>query len=282
MPIVLRFAFLGGTDMRRNFLKITGLFFSTTLLFSAKAMAEAGTLEEKIRPQFDLNAVDASDLTSDNILQDGHLVASRDSDNNAVDRAFGKMDKRRAKGQRYKYWYLLPLGIPQFTEGYRGIGSAFAVGQVGSLALYYDRMKKVDAGNAAATDATRNLTPAQAAQNPFVVNFLNANEKSVKDAQKEQKYFLFAFVGLYGLSVYEALYDPLDMRKLDALRKKKRDKDRDRDDDEARDRDRDRDRDDDDDDEALNNRRNRSRFGFMIVPSDKSYDVAMGWQMTLP
>jgi hypothetical protein len=267
--------------MRRNFLRITGFFFSTTLLFSAKVMAEAGTLEENIRSQADLNAVDASDLNHENVLQNGQLLASRDSDN-AVDRAFGKMDKRRAKSQRYKYWYLLPLGIPQFTEGYRGIGSAFAVGQVGSLALYYDRMKKVDAGNAAATDATRNLTPAQAAQNPFVVNFLNANEKSVKDAQKEQKYFLFAFVGLYGLSVYEALYDPLDMRKLDALRKKKRDKDRDRDDDDSRDRDRDRDRDNEEEDEALNNRRNRSRFGFMILPSDKSYEVAMGWQMTLP
>jgi hypothetical protein len=109
---------------------------------------------------------------------------------------------------------------------------------------------------------------------------LNANEKSVKDAQKEQKYFLYAFIGLYGLSVYEALYDPLDMRKLDALRKKKRD--RDRDDDDSRDRDRDRsDRDEDEDEEALNNRRGRSRFGFMILPSHKSYEVAMGWQMTL-
>jgi hypothetical protein len=268
--------------MQRTFLKITGLIFSTTLLFSAKVMAEAGTLEEKIRPQFDLNAMDASDLSSENFLQNGQLIAARDSDDNAVDRAFGKLDKRRAKSQRYKYWYLLPLGIPQFTEGYRGLGSALAVGQVGSLALYYDRMKKVDAGNAAATDATRNLTPAQAAQNPFVVNFLNANEKTVKDAQKEQKYSLFAFVGLYGLSVYEALYDPLDTRKLDALRKKRRDRDRDRDDDDYRDRDRDRDRGDDDDDDALNDRRSQSRFGFMILPSDKSYDLAMGWQMTLP
>ncbi len=268
--------------MRRNFLKITGLFFSTALLFSAKVQAEAGSIEEKIRPQFDLH-IDASlDLNADNVLQEGQLLASRASDDNVVDRAFGKMDKRRAKTQRYKYWYLLPFGIPQFTEGYRGIGSAFAIGQVGSLALYYDRMKKVDAGNAAATDATRNVTPQQAAQNPFIVNFLNANEKSVKDAQKEQKYFLFAFIGLYGLSVYEALYDPLDMRKLDALRKKKRDRDRDDRDEDSRDRDRDRDRDDDDDDEALNERRSRSRFGFMVLPSDKSYEVAMGWQMTLP
>jgi hypothetical protein len=256
-------------------MKITALFFGTAVLFSAKVQAEAGSIEEKIRPQFDIKADSDLDLNGDNVLQNGQLVAARDSDN-AVDRAFGKMDRRRAKGQRYKYWYLLPLGIPQFTEGYRGLGSAFAVGQVGSLALYYDRMKKVDAGNAAATDATRNLTPQQAAQNPFIVNFLNANEKSVKDAQKEQKYFLFAFIGLYGLSVYEALYDPLDMRKLDALRKKKRDRDRDRDEDSSRD------RDEDDDEEALNNRRNRSRFGFMVLPSDRSYEVAMGWQMTLP
>lgn len=277
MPIMVRFAFLGGTDMRRNFMKITALFFGTALLFSAKVQAEAGSIEEKIRPQFDFKADSDLDLIGDNFLQNSQLVAARDSDN-AVDRAFGKMDKRRAKGQRYKYWYLLPLGIPQFTEGYRGLGSAFAVGQVGSLALYYDRMKKVDAGNAAATDATRNLTPQQAAQNPFIVNFLNANEKSVKDAQKEQKYFLFAFIGLYGLSVYEALYDPLDMRKLDALRKKKRDRDRDRDEDSSRDRD----RDEDEDEEALNDRRSRSRFGFMVLPSDRSYEVAMGWQMTLP
>jgi tetratricopeptide (TPR) repeat protein len=152
-------------------------------------------------------------------------------------------------------------------------------GQVGSLALYYDRMKKVDSGNAAATDATRSLTPQQAAQNPFIVNFLNANEKSVQDAQKEQRYFLFAFIGLYGLSVYEALYDPLDMRKIDYLRKKKRD--RDRGDDDERDRDRS-DRFEDDDEEAMGERRRRSRFGFMVLPSDKSYDVAMGWQMTLP
>jgi hypothetical protein len=266
--------------MRQKFLKITGLLFSTAILFSAKVQAEVGSIEEKFRPQFDLDAGASLDPDADGIIQKGQLLAARDTDN-AVDRTFGKMDKRRAKGQRYKYWYLLPLGIPQFTEGYRGIGSAFAVGQVGTLALYYDRMKKVDAGNAAATDATRNLTPQQAAQNPFVVNFLNANEKSVKDAQKEQKYFLFAFIGLYGLSVYEALYDPLDMRKLDYLRKKKRD--RDRDDDDDRDRDRDRgDRFEDEEEEAMGERRRRSRFGFMALPSDKSYEVAMGWQMTLP
>jgi hypothetical protein len=266
--------------MRQKCFKITGLLFSAAILFSAKVQAEVGSLEEKFRPQFDVNAdADAAlDLSPDNVLQNGELLAARNSDN-AVDRAFGKMDRRRAKNQRYKYWYLLPLGIPQFTEGYRGMGSAFAIGQVGTLALYYDRMKKVDAGNAAATDATRNMTPQQAAQNPFIVNFLNANEKSVEDAQKEQKYFLFAFIGLYGLSVYEALYDPLDMRKLDYLRKKKRDRDSDDD----RDRDRDRgDRYDDEDEEAMGDRRRRSRFGFMILPSDKSYEVAMGWQMTLP
>jgi hypothetical protein len=250
------------------------------LLFSANLQAEAGSLEEKFRPEFDANVDTDLEITGETVLQKGDLIAARDSDN-AVDRTFGKMDKRRAKSQKYKYWYLLPLGIPQFTEGYRGIGSAFAVGQVGSLALYYDRMKKVDAGNQAATDATRNLTPQQAAQNPFVVNFLNQNEKNVKDAQKEQKMFLFAFIGLYGLSVYEALYDPLDMRKVDALRKKRRDRDRDGDRDGDRDRDRD-DRMDDDDDEALNDRRSRSRFGFMVLPSDTSYDVALSWHTTLP
>ncbi len=271
--------------MRRNFSKITGLFFSIAVLFGANLQAEAGSLEEKFRPESKIDADADLDLTSDNILQNGELTASRASDS-AVDRAFGKLDKRRAKNQKYKYWYLLPLGIPQFTEGYRGIGSGFAVGQVGSLALYYDRMKKVDAGNAAATDATRNLTPAQAAQNPFIVNFLNQNEKGVKDAQKEQKLFLFTFIGLYGLSVYEALYDPLDMRKVDALRKKRKDRDRDRDRDGDRDRDRDddsRDRnDEDDEDEALNDRRSRSRFSFMVLPSDKRYEVALGWQTTLP
>jgi hypothetical protein len=284
---MVRFAILGGTKMRRNFMNLMGIFWGMTLLFSSKVQAEDGSLEEKFRPQFDANAnyeEDADlDLTSENVLKNGKLVASRsrsrDGDN-AVDRAFGKMDKRRARAQRYKYWYLLPFGIPQFTEGYRGIGSAFAVGQVGSLALYYDRMKKVESGNAAATDATRNLTPQQAAQNPFIVNFLNANEKAVEDAQKEQRYFLYAFIGLYGLSVYEALYDPLDMRKLDVLRNKKR-----------RDRDRDSDRggsseerrfDDDDDEEALNDRRSRSRFGFMVLPTERTYEVAMSWQMTLP
>ncbi len=261
-------------------MNIMGIFFSTALLFSAKVQAEDGTLEEKFRPQFDSsdNAEADIELTSENVLQNGKLVASRSRDgDNAVDRAFGKMNKRRAKSQRYKYWYLLPFGIPQFTEGYRGFGSAFAIGQVGSLALYYDRMKKVDSGNAAATDATRNVTPQQAAQNPFIVNFLNANEKAVEDAQKEQRYFLYAFIGLYGLSVYEALYDPLDMRKLDALRKKRRDRDRDGDRGED-----DRRFDDDDDDEALNDRRGRSRFGFMVLPTEQTYEVAMSWHMTIP
>lgn len=278
---MVRFAILGGTKMRRKLTKITGLFFSVALLFSAKSQAEVGSLEEKFRPQFDGRLDAETELTGENVLQKGQLLAARDSDS-PVDRAFGKMDRRRAKSQKYKYWYLLPFGIPQFTEGYRGIGSAFAIGQVGSLALYYDRMKKVDSGNSAATEATRNLTPQQAAQNPFVVNFLNANEKNVKDAQKEQRYFLYAFIGLYGLSVYEALYDPLDYRKIDALRKKRRDRDRD-------DRDRDRDRDDDfsdrddDDEEALNTRRKSSRFGFMILPSDdRKYEVALGWHTTLP
>lgn len=265
--------------MRLNFTRITGVFLSCVFLVATKIHAEGGSLEDKFRPSMD-------DLDSDNVLQNGQLIAARDSDS-AVDRAFGKMDKKRAKQQKYKYWYLLPFGIPQFTEGYRGIGSAMAVGQVASLMLYYDRMKKVDSLNQNATDATRGVAPAQAAANPFLINFLNQNEKQSRDAQKEQKYFLFTFLGLYGFSVYEALYDPLDYRKVDALRKRKsKDRDRDRDDDRGGSRDRDDDRGDDSDDEAFMEKPSRSRrssFGFMVVPTEeKKYEVAVGWQTTLP
>ncbi|MCX6127686.1 MAG: hypothetical protein NTX25_01315 [Proteobacteria bacterium] len=210
-------------------------------------------------------------------------LAARSDDDASYRNNLGKAEKRRQNSQKYQYWFLLPLGIPQYAEGYRGMGTAIAMGQITSLAIFFDRQQKISTNNRTAADLARNVTPAQAASNPFYMSYLNQNEKEVIAAQKEARYSMIAFFGLYAFSVYEALSDPFDSRKTALMRKQKKNQDQ------MREKNRDSDKDDDfdftvDKDTASENIQpkieHRPRVSFMILPSDAEHraEMALTWQ----
>ena len=236
------------------------------------------------------NTWNLDDSASVLMRPEGGYLALKADDENSSKSSSATAEKKRQKAQKYKYWYLLPLGIPQFAEGFRGGGAALALGQISMLALYYDRQQKIVAGNKATAEVTRNIQPAQAATNPFITSFLNQNEKDVKEAQKEARFSMLAFLGLYGFSVYEAIYDPFGTRKLASLRRQKKQMDHPR----ERNQDRDSEKNDDfdlkDEKEAdpeakLNLKPGiNSRLGLMMLPdaADHKLKLALSWQLTLP
>lgn len=213
-------------------------------------------------------------------------LASRSSERVRDSESLGRAEKTRQKNQKYKYWYILPLGIPQYAEGYRTMGSAFAAAQVTSLVLYYDRLQKIESGNKTAANLARNTSQAQGASNPLLMPLLDQNEKDVRDAQKEARYSLYAFLGLYGFSVYEALYDPFSTRKIALMRKQQRqiEKQHERNPEHTKLKEDDLDRRDEEAEALIPRRERRSRLGFMIMPQEASakLSMALSWQTEVP
>ncbi|RYZ81279.1 MAG: hypothetical protein EOP04_24295 [Proteobacteria bacterium] len=108
----------------------------------------------------------------------------------------------------------LPFGVGQFMQGRPLMGAVLGGGQAGMLFLYLDRNSQIDASNKDATatineikakGTTETDTDAQA--------YLKRNADYVKKTQTEATLCLVGFVGLYGVSVVEAVWDPFGSRK---------------------------------------------------------------------
>jgi hypothetical protein len=128
----------------------------------------------------------------------------------------GVQGERRAES--LAYWNFLPFGAGQFMQNKKITGTVLAATQAGALMLYFDRLQQVRTANDDAAAVINGVDPAAADASVF--EFLNNNEKFVRQAQRESQLFLFGFIGLYTLGVVDAVFDPLETLRFKPSQKK--------------------------------------------------------------
>ncbi len=128
-------------------------------------------------------------------------------------RVFEKQGEQRAEYMNY-----LPFGAGQFQQQKTWIGLGLAAGQAGSLLFYFDRLQQIKSAN---NDATAVFQSADLEKDSGLYEFFDSNEAFVKKTQQESQVALFSFFGLYALGVYDALYDPFQLKNKSKKKKKR-------------------------------------------------------------
>lgn len=112
----------------------------------------------------------------------------------------------------------LPFGVGQFVQGRPLMGAVLGGGQAAMLFLYMDRKNQVSASNKDADATIAEVNENGGVPDEETADYLKRNADYVTKTNTEANLCLLGFVGLWGVSVVEAVWDPFGSRK--ALSKK--------------------------------------------------------------
>jgi multidrug efflux pump subunit AcrB len=124
-----------------------------------------------------------------------------------------KAKKKKSVGKAdFSALNFLPFGVGQFVQGRPLMGAVLGGGQAAMLFLYMDRKNQISASNKDA-QATIDDIKARGESDEDTDNYLKRNSDYVKKTETEATLCLLGFVGLYGASVVEAVWDPFGSRR---------------------------------------------------------------------
>ncbi len=148
------------------------------------------------------------------------LAAEKKAEEKKEGKKSKKSTKKKSSGKAdYSPLNFLPFGVGQFRQGHTVEGAVLGGGQALMLYLYMDRKAQVSQSN---KDATATINEVNASGEPAsdeTLSYLSRNADYVKKTNQEASLCLVGFLGLWGLSVVDAVWDPLHHHKAVAKAK---------------------------------------------------------------
>jgi len=120
--------------------------------------------------------------------------------------------KKVASTADYSVLNFAPFGVGHFVQGRPIMGSILGGGQAVMLFLYLDRQKQIDASNKDASATIAEVDASGLPPDQETTDYLSRNAAYVKKTGTESTLTLVGFMGLYAISVVDAIYDPFGGR----------------------------------------------------------------------
>lgn len=123
-----------------------------------------------------------------------------------------KKKKKASSGADYSVTNFLPFGVGQFMQGRPLMGSVLGGGQAAMLFLYMDRKSQITASNNDANATIADINANGGVADEETSEYLARNADYVTKTNTEANLCLLGFMGLWGVSVVEAVWDPFGSR----------------------------------------------------------------------
>lgn len=125
----------------------------------------------------------------------------------------GKKKKKSggSGGADYSPMNFLPFGVGHFVQGRPLMGAVLGGGQAAMLFLYMERKSQIAASNKDADTTIQELEGA--APDDETADYLKRNSDYVTKTNTEATLCMLGFVGLWGVGVVDAVWDPFGSRK---------------------------------------------------------------------
>lgn len=176
--------------------------------------------------KLDPNVTLPAEASGDKKVKKAFAAAQKKAGTSVSDGGSGKgsdkLTKTASKGDKSasNLKNYIPFGLNSFMQGKTLTAIAFGGAQVGGLLLFLNRKQAAGDANKDAKAVIADAEANSATRTETFLKFLDDNDAFVKKANSEANMALLITMAGYGLSVVDALFDPLGTNRTAALESK--------------------------------------------------------------